>query len=377
MNSTGISQFNQARVEWAIRLRYSPMPKLSMDLLASELNAFRIGELRTVGKTWEVMMERDGELAINSEKRKADSACLEWQISSDGSPDGDKHAAALQYFYNKLSATKALDQDATGGVDELIFQTLSAVDFYYSAHEILMRVDNPAAKEVTAEFRHTPLWFFEARRGYLGYLKHIFDMYGQPCIAGEWLTAVNTGWMRQLTMPYCAKWNSMSDWLIFCRRYGSGFLEAISNATKDSQEWNDAASALLALSNEGTVLHNRDGSADERGSEHRNFKHKTLAASNPCSTSNSQYFLYRGWQAAGDAIIFCAGLRGSDRYFIDSPWKSYGCAGWVLQGSRGRYRGGLQIRSGIFGEHSCILQRRGVAHRLRFARRGAGTKVSR
>src|SRR5215469_12533580 len=258
MNSTGISQFNQARVEWAIRLRYSPMPKLDMELLASELNAFRIGELRTVGKTWEVMMERDGELAINSEKRKADTACLEWQISSDGSPDGDKHAAALQYFYNNLSATKALDQDATGGLDELVFQTLSAVDFYYSAHEMLLRVDNPAAKEVTAEFRHTPVWFFEARRGYLGYLKHIFDMYGQPCIAGEWLTAINTGWMRQLTMPYCAKWMSMRDWLLFSERYGSGFLEAISNATKDSQEWNDAANALVTLANQGTILHNRD-----------------------------------------------------------------------------------------------------------------------
>ena len=258
MNSTGISEFNQARLEWAIRLRYSPMPKLSMELLATELNAFRIGELRTVGKTWEVMMERDGELAINSEKRKADSACLEWQISSDGSPDGDKHAAALDYFYNNLTATKALDQDATGGVDELVFQTLSALDYYYSAHEILLRVDNPAAKEITAEFRHTPLWFFEARRGYLGYLKHIFDMYGQPCIAGEWLTAVNTGWMRHLTMPYCAKWNSVSDWLIFCRRYGSGFLEAISNATKGSQEWNDAAAALEVLAGQGTVLHSRD-----------------------------------------------------------------------------------------------------------------------
>lgn len=257
MNSTGISQFNQARVEWAIRLRYSPMPKLSMDLLAGELNAFRIGELRTVGKTWEVMMERDGELAINSEKRKADSACLEWQISSDGSPDGDKHAAALQYFYDNLSATKALDQDSTGGLDELVFQTLSAVDFYYSAHEILLRVDNPAAKEVTAEFRHTPIWFFEARRGYLGYLKHIFDMYGQPCLAGEWLTAVNTGWMRQLTMPYCAKWMSMRDWLLFGERYGSGFLEAITDATKDSQEWNDAQNVLNALANDGLILHNK------------------------------------------------------------------------------------------------------------------------
>jgi hypothetical protein len=43
MNSTGISQFNQARVEWAIRLRYSPMPELDMDMLGSQLNAFRIG----------------------------------------------------------------------------------------------------------------------------------------------------------------------------------------------------------------------------------------------------------------------------------------------------------------------------------------------
>ncbi len=165
MNQTGISQFNQARIEWAIRLRYSPMPDLSMERITRQLNEFRIGELRAVGKSWEVMMERDGELAINSEKRKADSATLDWQIAGDGSPDGDKHAAALQYFYNNLTATKALDQDSTGGVDELIFQVLSALDYYYSAHEILLRVDNPAAQEVTAEFRHTPVWFFEARRG--------------------------------------------------------------------------------------------------------------------------------------------------------------------------------------------------------------------
>lgn len=257
MNQTGISEFNQARIEWAIRLRYAPMPELQMETIRRQINEFRIGELRTVGKTWEIMMERDGELAINSEKRKADSATLDWQIASDGSPDGDKHAAALQYFYNNLTATKALDQDATGGVDELIFQVLSALDYYYSAHEILLRVDNPAAHEVTAEFRHTPVWFFEARRGYLGYLKHIFDLYGQPCIGGEWLTAVNTGWMRPLSVAYFAKWTSFADWMLFCRRYGSGFLEGITEATKDSTEWNDALETLRTLSNDAAVLHNK------------------------------------------------------------------------------------------------------------------------
>ncbi len=258
MNQTGISQFNQARIEWAIRLRYSPMPDLEMDRINSQMNAFRIGELRTVGKTWEFMMERDGELAINSDKRKSDSAGLDWQIVGDGSPDGDKHAAALHYFYNNLSATKALDQDSTGGVDELIYQTLSAVDYYYSAHEILLRVDNPAGKEITAEFRHTPVWFFEARRGYLGYLKHIFDLYGQPCIAGEWLTAVNLGWMRPLSLAFAAKWFSLTDWQLFARRYGSGFLEGITDAQRDSTEWNLASQALNQLSNDGTLLHNKD-----------------------------------------------------------------------------------------------------------------------
>jgi hypothetical protein len=277
MNPTGISAFNQARIEWAIRLKYSPLPSLDMEMLGSQLNQFRIGELRQIGKTWEVMMERDAELAVNSDKRKADASGLEWQVVSDGSLAGDQHAAALQYFYDNAVATKALDQDSTGGTDELIYQVMSSLDYYYSIHEMLLRIDNPAAKEITAEFRHAPIWFFEARRGYLGYLQHIFDVYGQPLLAGEWLSCVNLGWMRPLTMAYAAKWYSMTDWLIFCRRYGSGFLEGITDAQKDSTEWNAAADALTSLANDGVVLHNGKGSGNGAGVE---FKFLEQAAKN-------------------------------------------------------------------------------------------------
>jgi len=256
MNPSGQSHFNQARIEWAIRLRYSPLPELDMPMLASQLNAFRIGELRVIGKTWEVMLERDAELAVNSDKRKSDAAGLDWQIVSDGSLTGDRHAAALQYFYDHLTATRALDQDATGGTDELIYQTLSALDTYYSAHEILLRVDNPAAREVTAEFRHTPLWFFEARRGYLGYLQHIFDVYGQPCVSGEWLTAVNSGWMRPLSLIFALKAFALRDWGLFNARYGSGFLDAQTSAQEGTDEWNQALAALQTMANDGAVLHN-------------------------------------------------------------------------------------------------------------------------
>jgi len=258
MNTNGISLFNQARIEWAIRLKYSPMPHLDMEILSRQLNAFRIGDFRQIGKTWEVMMEHDGELAVNSDKRKSDAAGLEWLVVSDGSPEGDRHAAALQYFYENLTATEALDQDVTGGADELIYQAASALDYKYSIHEMLLRVDNAAAREVTAEFRHTPLWFFEARRGYLGYMPHIFDLYGIPCVQGEWLTAVNIGWMRPLSVAYVVKMLPLRDWLLFCARYGSGFLEATTDATENTAEWEEAQTALERLANDGAVLHNKD-----------------------------------------------------------------------------------------------------------------------
>jgi len=258
MNLTGASQFNQARIEWAIRLRYSPMPNLSMDWVAANLNAFRIGELRVVGKIWEVMMERDGELAANADKRASDLAGLEWQVVSDGSLEGDRHAEALTYFYKHLRTTRALDQDVSGGVNELLHQMASAHSYYYSVHEMLLRIDNPAAREVTAEFRQTPVWFFESRRGYLGYLKHIFDVYGEPCLQGEWLTAVGSGWMRPLCLAYVLKSLSLRDWMTFCQRYGSGFLEAVTGSQKGDPAWEEARETLHAMANDGMVVHSRD-----------------------------------------------------------------------------------------------------------------------
>lgn len=255
MNESGASQFNQARIEWAIRLRYSPMPELDMKHLAAQLNAFRIGDLRMVGKTWEIMMERDGELAVNADKRQADLSGLQWNVVSDGSPDGDKHAAALTYLYKRCRVTKALEQDSVGGVPELLYQIATAHSYFYSAHEMLLRIDNAAQKEVTYEFRHTPIWFLESRRGYLGYLPHIFDLYGQPCAQGEWLTAVGLGWMRPLCIAYGMKHFPLRDWLQWCARYGGGYLEGITNATKDSPEWNEAMAAMQNIMNDGMTLH--------------------------------------------------------------------------------------------------------------------------
>jgi phage gp29-like protein len=201
------------------------------------------------------MMERDGELVLNADKRASDLAGLEWQVVSDGSPAGDRHASALDYFYKHLRATRALDQDAIGGMSELLYQMATAHSYYYSAHEILMRIDNPEANEVTAEFRHTPIWFFESRRGYLAYLQQIFDAYGQPCLQGEWLTCVGMGWMRSLSLAYTMKQFQLRDWLTFCQRYGSGFIEAVTSAQKGDAAWEEAREVLHRMANDGVVIH--------------------------------------------------------------------------------------------------------------------------
>ena len=88
-------------------------------------------ELRVIGKTWEIMMERDGELATNSHKRKADSAGLEWQIVSDGSLDGDKHAAALQYFYENLTSQLTGLPPGAKLKDVVIWETDTAMARYH------------------------------------------------------------------------------------------------------------------------------------------------------------------------------------------------------------------------------------------------------
>jgi phage gp29-like protein len=258
MNTTGQSQIDQARIEWAMRLRFSPFPELSLDLVVSQLNSFRIGDLWLATRTWEIMMERDADLAANINKRCEDVAALDWEIMSDGSSEGDRHAAALKYFYDHANVTNALDQDAVGDVSQLVWNIASAHATKYATHEMLLRVDNAAAREVTCEFRLTPNWFFECRRGYLGWLPHLFDIYGQPLKLGEWLPAVGYGHMRSCSILYVIKYLPLRDWVLFCSRFGIPQIQLRTGATKDSPEWNALMEAYRMLANDGVLITNHD-----------------------------------------------------------------------------------------------------------------------
>lgn len=248
------SAISPERVERAIMQRYSPLPDLTMATLAAQLNAFRIGDLRQAARTWEIMMERDGDLAVPAEKLFSDIARLPWEIEKeDDSAEAEADAAFLKYFYTNLTATSILEQSETGGFNLLARQIMTAHAFRYSAHEMVLQVNSAAKREVTAQFNHCPVWFFENRKGRLAFLQNEADMIGEPCELGRWLTAVGRGHMRQCAIAYFCKWGPLSDWMFFAKRFGLPAIHGETSATKDSAEWNDFAAALQEFAN-GWIL---------------------------------------------------------------------------------------------------------------------------
>lgn len=246
----GVSVISPERIEQAIMQRYSPLPDLTMATIANQLNQFRIGDLRTAARTWEIMMERDGDLAVPAEKLFSDIARLPWDIEKeDDSAEAEADAAFLKYFYTHLTATSVLEQSETGGLNLLLRQMMTAHAYRYSAHEIVLQINNAAKKEVTAQFNHCPVWFFENRKGRLAFLPSEAALHGQPLEAGRWLTAVGKGYMRQCAIAYFCKWGPLSDWMFFAKRFGLPAIHGETTAQKDSAEWNDFADALLAFSN--------------------------------------------------------------------------------------------------------------------------------
>lgn len=247
---TGVSVISTERIEQAIMQRYSPLPELTMPLLAAQLNAFRVGELRQFARTSEIMMERDGDLTVPADKLFSDIARLPWDVEKeDDSAEADADYQVLQYFYNHLTATSVLEADETGGINLLLRQMMTAHAYRYSVHEMLLRINDAGKKEITAEFRHAPVWFFSSRRGRLEYLKRDGEIYGEPLQPLAWLPAVGRGMMRQCAIAYFTKWGPLSDWMFFAKRFGLPGVHGETTAAEGTAEWDAFEAALLSFVN--------------------------------------------------------------------------------------------------------------------------------
>lgn len=243
----------------------NPIKRLTPAKLVQCLDAFNRGELRETVLLWQQMLERDDQIRPCYGKRQRAVTSLNWEILPvNDSAEAKKHKAALEHFYNNLSAVDGLNLMERGGVRHLIRQMMSAVPLKYAMHEIVWQPGAPGG--LTAEFKFLPLQFFENSTGQLRFLKSDHDLYGVDLdthfTPGGWMCTNGDGLMVASSIAYLFKVPAgLKAWVSFMEKFGMPPLHASTSAAKDSPEWDELKDALegygedLALvTSEGTKI---------------------------------------------------------------------------------------------------------------------------
>lgn len=244
------------RVQAEIRSRFNPLPDLDGARLTSYLTEYRSGYLRNLALTMQAIEETDDTLASVIPKTKSAACRHGYEILTVDTEDEAQATAAaeqkeaLEYFYNELRVTSALDRDAAGGVRLLLTQMMDAKGKGYAAHNLVWKPRPGGAYTVEATF--TPLWFFEARTGQLRFLATANAYDGTDLEPGAWLVTKSTGvpLLIPSAIAYLYKNLPKQDWLVYSARHGMPILEAVvpDNIVEGSAEWDLAEAAITAAS---------------------------------------------------------------------------------------------------------------------------------
>lgn len=250
------------RIEESIRTRFNPIPSLTPRLLASYLDAFRLGFFRNIAIAWDTLERRDYKLQAVAPKRKKAVARCGWEILTlDDSPAAQHQKLALEYFYNHLTATNVLDENEIGGFSLLVRQMMDAVGKRYAVHEIVWKPQGKSMVDgwgvdggthfnpsLTATFRFCPLWWFEGTQGRLRFLTSEFAIYGVNMEPGEWLVTVGDGIMEACSVAWIYKHLPLRDWLAYMEKFGTPGIVGKTEAALDSAEWEQFAETIREFS---------------------------------------------------------------------------------------------------------------------------------
>ncbi len=236
--------------------RFSPIRALTPETLSRQLDEFQAGNFRRVGPTWEAIERRDDVIRGVASKRKKAVARLNWEVLTvDDSPEAEEQREALEFFYNQMTATSAIDQNQQGGFSLLIEQMMDAVGKRYALHEIVW--EPGSNRRLTATFRFAPLWFFENRMGRLRFLPSSNSTEGIDLQEGSWLVTVGEGLMEACSVAYMYKNLPLRDWLIYSERNGMPGVKGVTDALPGTPEWNQAKAAVEDFGSEFNALMNR------------------------------------------------------------------------------------------------------------------------
>ena len=254
------SAVNARRVEMERMQRFNPLRMLSPEYIVSAHEEFRAGRLRNAAKLWEAVSRTDDVCCVAEPKRKKAVSRHGYEIiKDDDSPEAESHAAALQFFYDQLRATRCDDRNVRGGVPLLIRQMMDAEGKYYAIHEIVWK---PIDGGLTAEMIFVPLWYFENTSGELRLLEGLSDMEGAELPPGEWLTNSGQGLMEACTVAYMFKHMPLQDWLLYSENFGMPIPIGSSPDQPDSKGWNALVDAVTSVGRAQAAVISSNASID-------------------------------------------------------------------------------------------------------------------
>jgi phage gp29-like protein len=244
------------RVQIELQCRFNPIRGLTPAILSAYLDQFEQGYLRGLALLMRKIEERDDKLAALAPKRKKAPARLDWDVViREGAPDAPatrQRDALLAALYN-LEATSVVDEDERGGFALLVRQMMDAIGMRYSVHEIVWQ---PGAADLTAQFRHVPLWYFEHTTPRLRYLASDSALYGTDLEPGGWMVTRGDGLLIPSSVLYMFKSLPKKDLLNYCQRYAIPGLHGTTSASKGSDEWNALRDALKAFGQDWSLITN-------------------------------------------------------------------------------------------------------------------------
>lgn len=251
------SLITTARITQAMRSRFNPISGLTPELLAYQLEEYRIGGMR-VARLWDAIEERWPILKSVASKRKKAAARLPWEIlireeiPEEQQIQAEKQRDVLKRFYSRIRVTSVLNQNERGGVALLLRQMMHAVGQRHSVHELVWQPRPDGS--LGAEFRHCPLWFFENREGRLRFLPSEGAINGVDMDPRQWLVTCGDGLMEACSVAYIYRDLPLKDWLTYSEKFGIPFLHGKTTAQIGSPEWTQAETALTEFGSDGAIL---------------------------------------------------------------------------------------------------------------------------
>jgi hypothetical protein len=270
--TAGAERITAEVVTLAKRIRFNPIRTLTPLRLSIQLDSFDAGYLRDFAITADAIARRDDtirpalEKRIKSPARRSTAILLVENLDEAQKTEAEKHKAALQYFYDNLEVTHALERNTRGGLKLLIRQMMTAVPMRYAVHEMVWTptVDPVSGEDrLSAKFINVPLWFFENVSGRLRFINLPFgQVFGQDMADNEWLVTVGSGIMEPLAVAYMFKQLSLRDWVSYSEKFGMPGLLGKSPAAKDSPGWTALVEAVEAFSSDWAAVVNTEASID-------------------------------------------------------------------------------------------------------------------